>query len=143
MPAINEGQLQTGNLKGADHGATISLILDHSEPGQGPRLHRHPYDETWVVIDGNLTFQNGEERLKAGPGDIVIVPPRAPHKFVNDGPGRSHLVCITPTRRWSRNGSSESHSGPSAGAVLTAALIGRPAHSNQTFLAAESAAEIA
>jgi hypothetical protein len=33
--------------------------------------------------------------------------------------------------------------GPSAGAVLTAALIGRPAHSNQTFLAAESAAEIA
>jgi hypothetical protein len=38
MPVINEGQLQTGNLKGADHGATISLILDHSEPGQGPRL---------------------------------------------------------------------------------------------------------
>jgi hypothetical protein len=33
--------------------------------------------------------------------------------------------------------------GPSAGAVLTAALIGRPAHSNQTFLAAESAAAIA
>jgi quercetin dioxygenase-like cupin family protein len=66
MPVINEGQLQTGNLKGADHGATISLILDHSEPGQGPRLHRHPYDETWVVIDGNLTFQNGEERLQAG-----------------------------------------------------------------------------
>ncbi|MGZ6576595.1 MAG: cupin domain-containing protein, partial [Solirubrobacteraceae bacterium] len=62
MPVINERQLQTGNLKG-DHGATISLILDHSEPGQGPRLHRHPYDETWVVIDGNLTFQNGEERL--------------------------------------------------------------------------------
>ncbi|MFZ0376341.1 MAG: cupin domain-containing protein [Solirubrobacteraceae bacterium] len=94
MPVINEGQLQAENLKGADHGATRSLILDHSEPGQGPRLHRHPYDETWVVIDGNLTFQSGEERLKAGPGDTMIVPPGAPHKFVNDGPGRSHLVCV-------------------------------------------------
>jgi mannose-6-phosphate isomerase-like protein (cupin superfamily) len=94
MPVINESQLQTGNLNGADHGATISLILDHSEPGQGPRLHRHSYDETWVVIDGNLTFQNGEERLNARPGDIVIVPPGVPHKFVNDGPGRSRLICI-------------------------------------------------
>ncbi len=51
MPVINEGQLQAANLKGADHCATISLILDHSEPGQGPRLHCHPYDETWVVIE--------------------------------------------------------------------------------------------
>jgi mannose-6-phosphate isomerase-like protein (cupin superfamily) len=94
MPIIKAGQLPNGNLKGADYGATISLILDHSEPGQGPRLHRHAYDETWVVIDGNLTFLSGEESFKAGPGDIVIVPPGVPHKFVNDGPGRLHLVCI-------------------------------------------------
>jgi mannose-6-phosphate isomerase-like protein (cupin superfamily) len=94
MPVIDSSTLQTGNLKGAEHGATISLILDHSEPGHGPRLHRHPYDETWVVVEGNLTFQAGEEELKAGPGDIVIVPPGAPHKFTNDGPGRSNLVCI-------------------------------------------------
>jgi hypothetical protein len=45
MPIIRAGSLGTGNLKGADHGATISLILDHSQPGEGPRLHRHPYDE--------------------------------------------------------------------------------------------------
>jgi quercetin dioxygenase-like cupin family protein len=94
MPIINASTLTTGNLKGADHGATISLILDRSEPGQGPRLHRHPYDETWVVQEGNLTFQLGETCSKAGPGDIVIVPPGVPHKFTNDGPGPSALVCI-------------------------------------------------
>jgi mannose-6-phosphate isomerase-like protein (cupin superfamily) len=94
MPVIKAGTLETGNLKGVDYGATVSLILDHSEPGHGPRLHRHPYDETWVVIEGNLTFQAGEERFKAGPGDIVIVPPDVPHKFTNDGPGRSNMVCI-------------------------------------------------
>jgi quercetin dioxygenase-like cupin family protein len=94
MPLINADSLQNGNLKGADHGATISLILDYSEPGHGPRLHRHPYDETWVVHDGNLTFQLGEDRFRVGPGDIVIAPPGAPHKFTNDGPGRSWMVCI-------------------------------------------------
>lgn len=94
MPVINSSTLKSGNLKGAEHGATISLILDHREPGEGPRLHRHPYDETWVVQEGNLTFQLGEDRLKAGPGDIVIAPPGVPHKFTNDGPGTSMLVCI-------------------------------------------------
>ncbi len=94
MPIINASSLGTGNLKGVDYGATISLILDHSQPGEGPRLHRHPYDETWVVQKGNLTFQLGEERHHAGPGDIVIAPPGVPHKFINDGPGPSSLVCI-------------------------------------------------
>jgi quercetin dioxygenase-like cupin family protein len=94
MPVINAETLPTGNLRGADHGATVSVILDHSEPGQGPRLHKHPYDETWVVNDGNLTLQAGDERLNAGPGDIVIVPPDTPHKFTNNGPGDASLVCI-------------------------------------------------
>lgn len=94
MPIINAAALDTGNLKGVDHGASISLILDHSEPGQGPRLHRHPYDETWVVHAGNLTFQLGEERISVRAGDIVIAPPDVPHKFTNNGPGDSSMVCI-------------------------------------------------
>jgi quercetin dioxygenase-like cupin family protein len=94
MPVINSRTLKNGHLKGADHGATISVILDHSDPGQGPRLHRHPYDETWLVVAGKPTFQVGDTRHRVGPGDIVIVPPGAPHKFTNDGPARSELVCI-------------------------------------------------
>jgi quercetin dioxygenase-like cupin family protein len=94
MPVIKAGTLETGNMKGVDHGATISLILDHSEPGEGPRLHRHPYDETWVVEKGNVTFQLGEKRHQAGAGDIVVAPPGAPHMFINDGPERSRMVCI-------------------------------------------------
>ena len=94
MPLIENGTLPTGNLEGEDVGATISLILDESEPGQGPRLHRHPYDETWVVVEGNLSFRAGDEELEARAGDIVIVPPATPHTFRNQGPGRSKLVCI-------------------------------------------------
>ncbi|MBV9007306.1 MAG: cupin domain-containing protein [Solirubrobacterales bacterium] len=94
MPVINASTLPSGNLEGAAHGATISLILDHSEPGQGPRLHRHPYDETWVLQEGSVTFQEGDSRHTARPGDIIIVPAGVAHKFTNDGPGRSNLVCV-------------------------------------------------
>jgi mannose-6-phosphate isomerase-like protein (cupin superfamily) len=94
MPIIPSHLIPNGNLEGAAHGATTSLILDHSEPGHGPRLHRHPYDETWFVQDGNVTFQAGDERYRAGPGDVVVVPPGVPHKFTNGGPGPCNLVCI-------------------------------------------------
>lgn len=94
MQIINASALRNGNLRGADHGATISVILDRSDPGGGPRLHRHPYDETWIVQEGHVTFQAGDEQLGAGPGDILIVPPDVPHKFTNDGAGQSYLVCI-------------------------------------------------
>lgn len=94
MAIIRAQDREGSSVKGEDYDASISLILDESQPGQGPRLHRHDYDETWVVVEGNVTFQAGEERHTVGPGDIVVVPPRVPHKFTNDGPGQSKLVCI-------------------------------------------------
>ena len=94
MPLIKAGSLPTGNVEGGEFGATTSLIIDHSGPGRGPRLHKHPYDETRIFIEGDLTFQAGEERFNATPGDIVIVPPETPHKFTSNGPGACHLVCI-------------------------------------------------
>ena len=94
MPVIRADERAGANVRGADHGASISLIIDESEPGQGPRLHRHAYDETWFVQEGQVTFHYGDEQATCGPGDVVIVPPEVPHKFTNDGPGRSKLVCI-------------------------------------------------
>ena len=100
MPLIRSGAFPSGNLEGGEHGATVSIILDEGGPGHGPRLHRHPYDETWVVIEGSVTFQAGDETLTAERGDVVIVPPGMPHRFANDGPGRSRLVCIHASPRF-------------------------------------------
>ncbi len=94
MPVIKTGSLPAGSLEGEEYDATVSVILDESGVGEGPRLHRHPYDETWFVVEGSLTFHAGEEVLAAETGDILVVPPGTPHKFTNDGPGRSSLVCI-------------------------------------------------
>ena len=94
MPVITAAELDSGTLRGVDHGATISLILDRSGPGEGPRLHRHTYDETWVVVAGEISFQLGDSVHRAGPGDVVIAPPGVPHRFTVDGPVRAMLVCI-------------------------------------------------
>jgi len=94
MPLIRSQDLNASTVRGQDHGTSISLIIDESEPGQGPRLHRHAYDETWVIEEGDISFQVGEDSFKAGPGDIAMIPPGVPHKFTNDGPGRSRIVCI-------------------------------------------------
>jgi mannose-6-phosphate isomerase-like protein (cupin superfamily) len=95
MKILSAGSLNHGRFEGASDGpASISMILDESEPGVGPRLHRHPYDETWVIQEGNLLFRVGDELGEAGPGDLVLAPPHVPHKFTNRGPGHARVICI-------------------------------------------------
>src|SRR5580658_6658468 len=94
MAVIKTNPEDTQTIEGDEHGASISLILDRSDPGHGPRLHRHAYDETWLVVEGTVAFQAGNETSTAGPGDVVIVPANTPHKFTNEGPDPSRLVCI-------------------------------------------------
>jgi mannose-6-phosphate isomerase-like protein (cupin superfamily) len=80
---------------GADHGGVaVSFILDRSEPGQGPALHRHPYDELWILDEGHATFTAGDRALPAGPGSVVVVPAGTPHKFMNTGTTPLRMVCI-------------------------------------------------
>ena len=94
MPVINTSALPSGNLKGRrprsdDFGDPRALTAR-----TWAATAQHPYDETCVVIAGDLTFHAGEQQLEAGPGDIVIVPPGTPRKFINHGPSRANLVCI-------------------------------------------------
>ena len=88
---------RTARVEGVETGGSISVIVSRNEPGEGTRLHRHPYDETWVVQEGTVTFQAGDTIRHTGPGDIVNVPAGTPHKFTNAGPGRCELICIHPS----------------------------------------------
>ncbi len=94
MTVIKSSALADGSLEGGPHGATISLILAEADTGQGPRLHRHAYDETWVVERGTLSFQIEGRTAQAVAGDIVIVEAGQPHKFVNAGEERCRVICI-------------------------------------------------
>ena len=83
---------------GHEHRAQVSFFLSHNRPGTGPRLHRHPYEETFIVEEGNVLFTVGENTIEAGTGDIVIVPAGTPHKFVSRG-ATHRQVSIHPVPR--------------------------------------------
>jgi quercetin dioxygenase-like cupin family protein len=81
-------------FEGAGHGAAISFILVDCPPGAGPSLHRHPYSETFLVLEGDALFQVGDTETRVAAGCVVVVPPNVPHRFVNLGPGRLRQVDI-------------------------------------------------
>lgn len=80
-------------------GVTVSFFLTDAPPGTGPRLHRHPYDEVFVVQEGRVTFTVGDETVEATGGQIVVVPAGQPHKFVHVGPGRARHLDIHTSGR--------------------------------------------
>jgi quercetin dioxygenase-like cupin family protein len=43
----------------------VSLFLSETPPAQGPELHAHPYDEIFVVQEGELTFTVGDATVEA------------------------------------------------------------------------------
>ena len=55
-------------------GLPISLFLVDDRPGAGPRLHRHPYPELFIVHAGQAEFVVDDARLSAAAGDILIAP---------------------------------------------------------------------
>ena len=80
---------------GAEHGEVpFSIILVHSQPGVGPRLHRHPYAEVFIVESGQATFQIGTETVVVKEGHIVVSPPGEAHGFTNTGAGELRLTAI-------------------------------------------------
>jgi mannose-6-phosphate isomerase-like protein (cupin superfamily) len=70
----------------------------------GPKLHVHPYDEVFVVHEGEATFTVGDEAVATRGGQIVVARREIPHRFENSGSGRLRLTAIHPNEhtigRW-------------------------------------------
>ena len=79
--------------------ANVSFFLTDAPPGTGPRLHRHPYAEVFVIQEGEVTFTAGDDIIEATSGQIVVVPAGVPHKFVNSGTERARHIDIHTSRR--------------------------------------------
>jgi mannose-6-phosphate isomerase-like protein (cupin superfamily) len=55
------------------------------EPGSSIRLHKHPYEEIFILQKGAATFTVASASLEARAGQIIIVPANISHKFTNSG----------------------------------------------------------
>lgn len=90
-----------GNVPGEQFGAATTILAYGTDiPGEGPRLHVHPYDETFIVVIGRARFFVGDEIIEAGAGEVVFGPKGVPHRFENLGPGRLQTFDIHHSPVW-------------------------------------------
>jgi mannose-6-phosphate isomerase-like protein (cupin superfamily) len=75
------------------------MVVD-APPGGGPKLHRHPYEEVFIVQEGTATFTAGDETVEVKDGQVIVVPAGVAHKFVNSGEERLRQVDIHASDRF-------------------------------------------
>lgn len=82
-------------IEGRDIGGSVSLLLvTNRDVGTGPKLHRHPYDETFLLRSGTASFLvDGVESTGHG-GDVIVVAAGLAHRFTNAGPGPLEMVNV-------------------------------------------------
>ena len=95
-----DGENWMENLQNLPGEAGISIILEsRSQPGTGPRLHRHPYAETFIIRRGSATFTIGSDQLVGRAGQVLVVPAQTPHRF-STGPDGYEAVHIHASPRF-------------------------------------------
>jgi quercetin dioxygenase-like cupin family protein len=75
-----------------------------------PPLHTHPQDESYIVLEGQLTVHAGSERFRLDAGATGVVPASVAHTFRVDSDTARVLVLSTPAgiERFVRDGSDPS-----------------------------------
>jgi quercetin dioxygenase-like cupin family protein len=101
------GTLATIKVPGEAVDGRFALIEFLFPQGASPPLHTHPQDESYVVLDGRLTVQIGDQRIELYEGATAVVPIGVPHTFRVDSDTARVLVLSTPAgiERFVRDGS--------------------------------------
>ena len=86
-------------LRSEQTAAQVSVIESAAPPGfTGPPLHHHDFDETFYVLEGELTVQLRDEVFCVRTGQLAFAPRGVPHTFTNLGADRACylIVCTRP-----------------------------------------------
>lgn len=88
------GDTYTILLTGEDTDGRYCLIDMHIPPGGGPPPHRHDFEETFIILEGELeaTFRGAKTVVRAG--ETINIPANAPHQFHNASAKDVRLLCI-------------------------------------------------
>ena len=88
------GDTYTITVTGDDTAGRFSVIDMHIPPGGGPPPHRHDFEETFILLEGEVeaTFRGKKSIIRAG--DTVNIPANAPHQFHNVSSQATRLLCI-------------------------------------------------
>ena len=88
------GDTYTVIISGEDTNGRFCLVDMHIPPGGGPGLHRHDFEETFILLEGEMeaTFRGAKTTVRAG--ETLHIPANAPHKFHNASATPVRLLCI-------------------------------------------------
>ena len=95
MPHIGlVGDTYTILLGGKDTAGRYCLIDMHIPTGGGPGPHRHDFEESFTVLEGEIeaTFRGVTSVVRAG--ETINIPANAPHRFTNSSGQPARLLCI-------------------------------------------------
>jgi quercetin dioxygenase-like cupin family protein len=88
------GDTYTILLSGDDTGGRYCLIDMHIPPGGGPPPHRHDFEESFTILEGEIeaTFRGEKSAVRAG--ETINIPANAPHSFTNASKQTVRLLCL-------------------------------------------------
>ncbi len=88
------GDTYTITVTGDDTSGRFCVIDMHIPPGGGPPPHRHDFEETFILLEGEMqaTFRGKKMTVRAG--DTLNVPANAPHQFHNASAAPVRMLCI-------------------------------------------------
>src|SRR6201996_3737585 len=88
------GDTYTITVSGEDTAGRYCVIDMHVPPGGGPPPHRHSFEETFILLQGEIeaTFRGKKITVKAG--ETITVPSNAPHQFRNNSSAPVRMLCI-------------------------------------------------
>jgi mannose-6-phosphate isomerase-like protein (cupin superfamily) len=88
------GDTYTILLTGIDTAGRFCLIDMYIPPNGGPPPHRHDFEETFAVLEGELqaTFRGKKQVVRAG--ETINIPANAPHQFRNSSSHPVRMLCI-------------------------------------------------
>jgi quercetin dioxygenase-like cupin family protein len=88
------GDTYTLLLTGEETDGRYCLIDMHIPPGGGPPMHRHDFEESFTILEGEIeaTFRGRKSVVKTG--ETLSIPANAPHSFTNAGNRPVRLLCI-------------------------------------------------
>ena len=87
------GDTYTILLTGADTAGRFTLIDMLVPSGGGPPPHRHDFEETFTILEGEIEVRFRGEASLVRAGETVNVPANAPHSFRNPSAQAARLLC--------------------------------------------------
>ena len=88
------GDTYTILLSGKDTAGRYCLIDMHIPPGGGPPPHRHDFEESFTLLEGEMeaTFRGETKTVQAG--ETLFIPANAPHQFRNVSGEPVRMLCL-------------------------------------------------